>query len=127
MTLNFSIEYRTEWGQNVEVELCFLSSEGKTHWQRIPLETDDGLIWKGLCTLKARSKQFRYTYLITTESEVVRREWDVVPRLFPADDARTYFFIDHWRDIPESSHCYTDAYQEGTCEGWWLFDRSADH
>ncbi|MBR4131140.1 MAG: 4-alpha-glucanotransferase [Bacteroidaceae bacterium] len=111
MTLNFSIEYRTEWGQNVEVELCFLSSEGKTHWQRIPLETDDGLIWRGLCTLKARSKQFRYTYIITTESEVVRREWDVVPRLFPADDARTYFFIDHWRDIPESSHCYTDAYQ----------------
>ena len=111
MTLNFSIEYRTEWGQNVEVELCFLSSEGKTHWQRIPLETDDGLIWKGLCTLKARSKQFRYTYIITAESEVVRREWDVVPRLFPADDARTYFFIDHWRDIPESSHCYTDAYQ----------------
>ena len=111
MTLNFSIEYRTEWGQNVEVELCFLSAEGKTHWQRIPLETDDGLIWKGLCTLKARSKQFEYKYIITAEGEVVRKEWDVVPRLFPADDARTYFFIDHWRDIPEASHCYTDAYQ----------------
>ena len=111
MTLNFSIEYRTEWGQNVEVELCFLSSEGKTHWQRIPLETDDGLIWKGLCMLKARSKQFRYTYIITSGSEVVRKEWEVVPRIFPADDARTYFFIDHWRDIPESSYCYTDAYK----------------
>ena len=114
MTLNFSIEYRTEWGQNVEVELCFLSLEGKTHWQRIPLETDDGLIWKGLCMLKARSKHFKYTYIITTEGEVVRKEWDVVPRLFPADDARTYFFIDHWRDIPEASHCYTDAYQVAT-------------
>ena len=111
MTLNFSIEYRTEWGQNVEVELCFLSAEGKTHFQRIPLETENGLIWKGLCTLKARSKQFRYMYIITAGSEVVRKEWDVVPRLFPADDARTYFFIDHWRDIPESSYCYTDAYQ----------------
>ncbi|MBQ6191322.1 MAG: 4-alpha-glucanotransferase [Bacteroidaceae bacterium] len=133
MTLNFSIEYRTEWGQNVEAELCFLSAEGKTHLQRIPLETDDGLIWKGLCTLKARSKQFRYTYVITEHpssspskgsmngglaqegevwrGSVVRREWDVVPRLFPADDARTYFFIDHWRDIPEASHCYTDAYK----------------
>ena len=111
MTLNFSIEYRTEWGQNVEVELCFLSAEGKTRWQRIPLETDDGLIWKGLCNLKARSKQFKYTYIITTESEVVRKEWEVVPRLFPSDDARTYFFIDHWRDIPEASYCYTDAYQ----------------
>ena len=111
MTLNFSIEYRTEWGQNVEVELCFLSADGKTHLQRIPLETDDGLIWKGLCTLKARTKRFQYTYLITAGNEVVRREWDVVPRLFPADDARTYFFIDHWRDMPESSYCYTDAYQ----------------
>ena len=118
MTLNFSIEYRTEWGQNVEVELCFLSSEGKTHWQRIPLETEDGLIWKGLCMLKARSRKFRYTYIITdsnvqsdTGEGILRREWDVVPRLFPADDARTYFFLDHWRDVPEASFCYTDAFK----------------
>ena len=80
MTLNFSIEYRTEWGQNVEVELCFLSSDGKTHWQRIPLETDDGLVWKGVCMLKARGRQFRYSYIITAQTAVVRREWDVVPR-----------------------------------------------
>ena len=118
MTLNFSIEYRTSWGENVEVELCFLSPDGKTHWQRIPLETDDGLIWKGLCILKARSRQFRYTYIITdshVQGEraecVIRREWEVVPRQFPADDARTYFFVDHWRDIPESSYCYTDAFK----------------
>lgn len=132
MTLNFSIEYRTEWGQSVEVELCFLSLDGKTHWQRIPLETEDGLVWKGLCMLRARGKQFRYSYIVVSSqpshretldhspsgeleggrgSSVIRREWDVVPRLFPADDARTYFFIDHWRDIPESSYCYTDAYQ----------------
>ncbi|MBO4550138.1 MAG: 4-alpha-glucanotransferase, partial [Bacteroidaceae bacterium] len=117
MTLNFSIEYRTEWGQSVEVELCFLSADGKTHFQRIPLETDDGLVWKGLCMLKARGKQFRYTYIIMYGDEVVRREWDVVPRLFPADDARTYFFIDHWRDVPESSYCYTDAYQ--VASGHW--------
>ena len=103
MTLNFSIEYRTEWGQSVEVELCFLSADGKTHFQRIPLETDDGLTWKGLCMMKAKGKQFRYTYIIMCEGEAVRRDWDVVPRLFPADDARTYFFIDHWRDMPEDS------------------------
>ena len=117
MTLNFSIEYRTEWGQSVEVELCFLSADGKTHFQRIPLETEDGLLWKGVYTLKAKSRQFRYTYLITAEGESVRREWDVVPRLFPADDARTYFFIDHWRDVPESSYCYTDAYR--VASGLW--------
>ncbi|MBQ9171088.1 MAG: 4-alpha-glucanotransferase [Bacteroidaceae bacterium] len=118
MTLNFSIEYRTEWGQNVEVELCFLSSEGKTHWQRIPLETEDGLNWKGISILKARAGRFRYTYIITdsnvqsdTGEGILRREWDVVPRLFPADDARTYFFFDHWRDVPEASYCFTDAYE----------------
>lgn len=118
MTLNFSIEYRTSWGENVEVELCFLSSDGKTHWQRIPLETDDGLIWKGLCMLKARGRQFRYTYIITDShvqgesgDGIIRREWELVPRLFPADDARTYFFLDHWRDIPQLSYCYTDAFR----------------
>lgn len=111
MTLNFSIEYRTEWGQSVEVELCFLSADGKTYRQRFPLETDDGLLWKGVCMLRARGSQLHYTYIITAGAEVLRREWDVVPRLFPADDARTYFFFDHWRNMPEASHCYTDAYQ----------------
>ena len=118
MTLNFSIEYRTEWGQNVEVELSLLSTGGKTNRQRIPLETDDGLIWKGMCTLHSRAKQLRYTYIITNPSlqsaggdGVVRREWDVVPRLFPADNARTYFFEDHWHDVPKASHCYTDAFR----------------
>jgi len=124
MTLHFSIEYRTEWGQSVEVELCFLSPDGKTSLQRIPLETDDGLLWKGIYTLRARSRQFRYTYIITDtfskgntvdgevwRGPILRREWDVVPRLFPTDDARTYFFFDHWRDVPAASYCYTDAYQ----------------
>lgn len=111
MTLHFSIEYRTEWGQRVEVELCFISADGKTNYQRIPLETEDGLLWKGICMLRARGTQMRYTYLITGGASVLRREWDVVPRLFPADDARTYFFIDHWRDVPAASYCYTAAYQ----------------
>ena len=117
MTLHFSIEYHTDWGQNVEVELCFISSDGKTHYQRIPLETDDGSLWKGLCMLKARGEQFRYTYLISHDGEPLRKEWDVVPRLFPADNARTYFFIDHWRDVPADSYCYTDAYQVARGKG----------
>ena len=119
MTLNFSIEYHTDWGQNVEVELCFISPDGKTYHQRIRLETEDGYVWKGVCMLRARGTQMRYTYVITAQqavgnaiqTNVLRREWDVVPRLFPVDDARTYIFIDHWRDVPDASYSYTDAYQ----------------
>ena len=133
MTLHFSIEYRTEWGQSVEVELSFLSADGKTTRQYILLETDDGVFWKGVFRLKSRSSQFRYTYIITASHQsqsrstaaegedargvieggraVLRREWDVVPRLFPVDDNRTYFFLDHWRDRPASSYCYTDAFR----------------
>lgn len=117
MTLNFSIEYRTEWGQNVEVELCFLSAEGKTHPERILLDTEDGYTWKKRFTLKAYAKTLTYTYIITDGSRVCRREWDAVPRLFPADDARTYFFIDHWRDVSDSAHCYSDAYVAATGRG----------
>ena len=117
MTLNFSIEYRTEWGQNVEVELCFLSAEGKTHPERILLDTDDGYMWKKRLTLKAYAKMLTYTYIITEGSRVCRREWDAVPRLFPADDARTYFLIDHWRDVSDSAHCYSDAYVAATGRG----------
>ena len=131
MTLYFSVEYRTEWGQNVEVELCFLSAEGKTHLERIPLDTDDGYTWRKRCTLRAYTKQLSYSYIITRAKDreqsagdaqwqgnnILRREWDAVPRLFPADDACTYFFVDHWRDVSNSSHCYTDAYIAATGQG----------
>ena len=125
MTLHFSIEYRTNWGESLEVELCFLSADGKTYRHRIPLETSDGLMWKGISILRARGEQFRYSYNIvpsspskgqsawgeTEQMRVLRREWDAVPRLFPADDARTYFLFDHWRDRPDDSYRYTAAYQ----------------
>ena len=114
MTLHFSIEYGTEWGQQVEVELCFLTAEGKNHVQRVALETADGLHWKGICMLHAHTSQLRYAYVITDGTAILRREWDVVPRIFPAQEARTYFFLDHWRDVPEASHCYTDAYIAAT-------------
>lgn len=139
MTLHFQIEYRTQWGQSVEVELCFLSAGGNAYHQRIMLETEDGLHWKGVYTLKARSRQMKYTYVITAPSSglhheidadardiqriVVRREWNGVSRLFPADDARTYFFIDHWNDVPPAPYCYTDAFQ--VARGLWRAENTS--
>ena len=111
MTLHFAIEYHTEWGETVEVELCFLSAGANTSHQRISLETGDGLHWAGACSLKARGSRLRYTYIITKGVSVHRREWTACTRILPADDARTYYFRDHWADRPGDSYRYTKAYR----------------
>ena len=110
MTLHFTINYRTAWGQTVEAELYFLSADGKSQIRRIALDTTDGEHWQGRINLRAHTGSFGYTYIITAGKTELRREWEVVPRIFPADDKRNYYMADHWRDVPEASHCYTDAY-----------------
>lgn len=40
----------------------------------------------------------------------MRREWDLVPRIYHFDTSKDYLFPDQWRDLPLPYHLYTNAY-----------------
>ena len=112
MELTFSIDYRTQWGESISVELTTEKTAGGRSHTLLPLSTEDGEHWKGHFTMFARDmRAFQYIYVVVKDGKVVRREWDSVPRNFPCGSQETNFvFPDYWRDIPAESHLYSSAY-----------------
>ena len=111
MKLDFSVDYRTRWGEDVRVEIHTMSHKGQCREQLLALDTQDGETWSGETILMAKDlKTFSYRYCIYKGDEAVRREWDVQPRLFAADMTKHYIFPDHWRDVPLQSYLFTSAF-----------------
>lgn len=115
MELTFSIEYRTQWGESIAVEIETEKISGGRGQSVLALGTADGQAWTGRFTLPAQGIcAFQYRYVVVKEQRVVRREWNAVPRRFPARDFLAFNFPDYWRDIPQDSHLYTSAYTHST-------------
>lgn len=111
MKFHFSIEYRTEWGQQVGVDILRYIVGGKCITEHILLDTQDGLLWKGEVFYNNNDTQsFSYQYVIHENGVIVRREWNLVPRTFNASPNHVFIFSDAWRDIPLSNHMYSSAY-----------------
>ncbi len=111
MKLQFSVNYRTAWGEAVKVELTLTNRKGKRTWRLCPLDTQDGHTWSGEVVLTEKDTvSFVYRYAVYCGDEAVRKEWNAVPRAFEADDTRCYVLTDSWRDVPRMSHLYSSAF-----------------
>ena len=115
MKLKFSISYSTAWGESLHVALAYYSHDGTVKRYNLLMQTDDGELWT-LETAALESRQHPIDHLVyryqveNAEGEVLRREWDMVPRCYHFDSSKDYIFPDQWRDMPLASHLYTDAY-----------------
>ena len=111
MKLHFKLEYRTDWGQDIGVEIRIERRRGSEQVYTHRLDTTDGLNWEGHVTLHEKDAlSFRYGYFVAAGNEVVRREWNGVPRTFLYANEKTFLLHDYWKDIPVLSHLYSSAY-----------------
>lgn len=111
MKLQFKLEYRTAWGQDVRVEIVLKRGRGADVVHVHQLNTQDGLNWSGEVVLHEKDvRTFSYSYFIASGDEVLRREWRGVPRTFPYAQDRTFLLQDYWKEIPQLSHLYSSAY-----------------
>ena len=111
MKLQFQLEYRTAWGEDVRVEILLKRRRGADVKQIHQLNTQDGLWWSGEVVIHEKDAvTFSYNYIIARDEEVVRREWCGVPRTFPYDQHRIFLLHDYWKEIPQLSHLYSSAY-----------------
>ena len=102
MKLNISIEYRTNWGE--EIVLCL---GGK----RYPLTyTAEGL-WEGELARVNLSKSAEYSYEVVRDGQTVRKEWKkhllVLPEGMEPKELTVY---DRWIDRPADSPFYSSAF-----------------
>ncbi len=116
MKLRFSIQYGTQWGENLHVVIKYVSADGTKKQYNLLMTTDDGTHWS-LETAALESRQhpvtsFTYYYQVEDgDGNVIRREWAQVPRTYPFDSSKSYILQDLWRDMPLQHHLYSSAYR----------------
>ena len=116
MKLKFSIHYHTAWGESLHVSIDFHSQDGTVRHQNLLMQTDDGQLWtletSALMSRHHPLSHIQYSYQVEdADGQVLRKEWDMVPRVYHFDSTKDYVFPDEWRDRPLPMHLYSDAYQ----------------
>ena len=104
MKLNISIEYRTNWGE--EIVLCL---GGK----RYPLSYTAEGIWEGEISRVNLSKTAEYSYEVVRDGQTVRKEWKnhVFPfSLLEGMEPKELTVYDRWIDRPADSPFYSSAF-----------------
>ena len=115
MKLKFSIQYNTMWGQSLHVVITYTGNDGREKSQNLLMQTQDGSLWSVETALMESRRNpiasFAYFYQVEdADGEVIRREWNMIARVYAFDSTKNYNFPDIWRDIPLHYHLYTDAY-----------------
>ena len=115
MKLKFSIQYGTQWGQNLYVVITYRSSDHTETTQRLMMVTTDGMEWSLETTVLESRKHpitsFLYNYQVEdNDGNVIRKEWDAIPRIYYFDSSKDYVLVDRWRDVPLQYHLYSKAY-----------------
>ena len=113
MNLHFTIEYKTNWGE--EVFLIGNFAEYAYLPEAIPLTTKDGQQWEVELILPYR-KQYTltYYYIISKNNKIIRREWDKLPHQLLLKNPTTtkYRIKDIWMDKPNFAQLYSSAFVE---------------
>lgn len=115
MKLKFSIRYRTAWGESLHISIAYHSQDGTVKQYNLLMQTEDGEVWT-VETAALESRQHPLSHIVyiyqveDVDGNVLRREWDLVPRVYHFDTSKDYIFPDQWRDLPLPYHLYTNAY-----------------
>ncbi len=115
MKIRFSIDYGTEWGEDIRVQLTKVTKDGiKKTFKECPLETYDGHLWEGEVTFQSTGVEaIEYKYAMYRENELVWTEWEVAPHKVTFDGVtNNYILSDSWRPIPDELPLYSSAYTE---------------
>ena len=103
MKLNFSIEYKTAWGE--EIVLCL---DGERH--RLEYVADG--LWQGEVSRTSLKENLEYGYEVVRDGVTVRKEWG--KHLLPKGlSAKTVNVNDRWMDRPADAPFYSSAFTKG--------------
>ena len=115
MKIRFSIDYGTQWGEDIRVQLVKVAKNGqKKAVKECQLDTYDGHLWEGEITFQSVGVEaIEYKYALYREGQLVWTEWDVAPHKVTFDGVTNHYILsDQWRPIPEDLPLFSSAYTE---------------
>ena len=115
MNIHFSIEYYTQWGEDLRINLSLVKPDGtKRAAKQYLLETTDGRIWETSIDLKTEDAAgIEYLYAMYRDGQLVWTEWEIAPHTLRfCEGVEQYLVNDRWRPIPEDLPLYSSAFTE---------------
>ena len=109
MTVQFNIEYKAMFGEQIVVNIQ--TEEGKL---KLPLETTDGERWACDWCVESPEKSYTYYYSVEREGRAVKTEWLMIKHQLEvnAKKAAVYTLYDHWKAMPEDAYLYSSAFTD---------------
>lgn len=110
MRVKFNIEYYTNFGEQLFLNLLGEGNESK----RYPMSTYDGHGWFVEIPVAQKSDYVDYYYTVCVDGVEQRREFVIVPHRFELSSPKSlhYTVFDQWQDMPEDAYKYSSAYTE---------------
>ena len=109
MTVQFNIEYKAMFGEQIVVNIQ--TEEGGL---KLPLETTDGERWACDWCVESPEKSYTYYYGVEREGRAVKTEWLMIKHQLDvnAKKAAVYTLYDHWKAMPEDAYLYSSAFTD---------------
>lgn len=109
MTVQFNIEYKAMFGEQIVVNIQ--TEEGEL---KLPLETTDGERWVCDWCVESPEKSYTYYYSVEREGRAVKTEWLMIKHQLDvnAKKAAVYTLYDHWKAMPEDAYLYSSAFTD---------------
>ena len=109
MTVQFNIEYKAMFGEQIVVNIQ--TEEGEL---KLPLETTDGQRWACDWCVESPEKLYTYYYSVEREGRAVKTEWLIIKHQLDvnARKAAVYTLYDHWKAMPEDAFLYSSAFTD---------------
>lgn len=109
MTVQFNIEYKAMFGEQIVVNIQ--TEEGEL---KLPLETTDGERWACDWCVESPEKSYTYYYGVEREGRAVKTEWLMIKHQLDvnAKKAAVYTLYDHWKAMPEDAYLYSSAFTD---------------
>ena len=109
MTVQFNIEYKAMFGEQIVVNIQ--TEEGEL---KLPLETTDGQRWACDWCVESPEKSYTYYYSVEREGRAVKTEWLIIKHQLDvnAKKAAVYTLYDHWKAMPEDAYLYSSAFTD---------------
>lgn len=109
MTVQFNIEYKAMFGEQIVVNIQ--TEEGEL---KLPLETTDGERWACDWCVESPEKSYTYYYSVERDGRAVKTEWLMIKHQLDvnARKAAVYTLYDHWKAMPEDAFLYSSAFTD---------------
>ena len=109
MTVQFNIEYKAMFGEQIVVNIQ--TEEGEL---KLPLETTDGERWACDWCVESPEKSYTYYYSVEREGRAVKTEWLMIKHQLEvnAKKAAAYTLYDHWKTMPDDAFLYSSAFTD---------------